>query len=108
MGCIRTAVATLAMLVTVLAIVAPAQAATPAQLLARYQPVTVLDPLEPFAPTSVNSFVADSALETRSVGSTWTLVDAHPSAATLPTRPSEACIADDMFACYRLNQQPCS
>jgi hypothetical protein len=108
MRCIRTAVATLAMLVGVLAIVAPAQAATPAQLLARYQPVTVLDPLEPFAPTSVNSFVADSALETRSAGGTWTLVDAHPSTATLPTRPSEACIANDMLACYRLNQQPCS
>jgi hypothetical protein len=35
------------------------------RLLQRYQPVTVLDDHESFAPTSIQAFVADSHLETQ-------------------------------------------
>ena len=40
------------------------------RLLARYQPVTVMDPSEAFAPTDVGSFVADAGLETQTAPNT--------------------------------------
>jgi hypothetical protein len=87
---------------------APAQAATPAQLLVHYQPVTVLDPLEPFAPTSVNGFVADSTLQVQTAPGTWALADADPSLGGLPVTPTQTCSDLGIGDCYRLNQQPCS
>lgn len=92
-----------------LAVVSPAQAATPKQLLARYQPVTLIDPQEPFLPTDVNGFVSDSVLETQSSPGVWTLVDGNPRLATLPTGPTQSCTDDNTVRdCYRLNQQSCS
>ncbi|HET6850251.1 MAG TPA: hypothetical protein VFH74_15435 [Gaiellales bacterium] len=77
-------------------------------LLARFQPVTVVDPLEPFRPTDVNGFVHDATLETQSAPGSWSLVDPHPQLATLPTRDSASCQSQGLAMCYRLNQQPCS
>ena len=77
-------------------------------LLARYQPVTVLDPLEVFAPTPVGSFIADANLETQTAPNTWALVDATPSPARLPTKPTDACVGQSLAPCYRLNQRDCT
>ena len=66
----------------VLAAPAAHAALSPAQLLARYQPVIVLHPDEPFRPVPVTGFLTDSALETRAADGTWTPVDPPP--ATLP------------------------
>jgi hypothetical protein len=104
----RRAVAAAAVLAGFLAVASPAQAATPKQLLARYQPVTVIDPLEPFRPTDVNGFVRDSVLETMTPAGTWVLADGDPRLATLPTRRSQSCVDHDQLRCYRLNQQACS
>jgi hypothetical protein len=62
-----------------------AEAATPRQLLHRYQPVTVLDPLEHFAPTDVNGFVNDSVLEIQTAPGVWSVAQANPTLASLPT-----------------------
>jgi hypothetical protein len=91
-----------------LAVVSPAQAATPKQLLARYQPVTVLDPLEQFRPTNANGFVRDSVLEVQTSPGVWALVNGNPTLATLPTRPTDSCLNHAVVDCYRLNQQACS
>jgi hypothetical protein len=70
--------------------------------------VTVLDPLEIFAPTTVASFVADANLETQTAPNTWALVTAAPSLADLPATPTPACVAQALVPCYRLNQRDCS
>ena len=88
-----------AVVASCLAVVSPAQAATPKQLLARYQPVTVMDPLEPFRPTDVNGFVSDSVLERQTAPGVWNQIDGNPSLGSLPTGASPG---------YRLNQQDCS
>src|SRR5689334_16256853 len=54
------------------------------RLLHRYQPVTVLDSHEAFAPTSVASFAADADLETQTAPNTWVVVTASPSLGPLP------------------------
>lgn len=77
-------------------------------LLSRYQPVTVLDPMEAFTPTAVGSFVADANLETQTAPNTWAVVDAHPSAGRLPTTPTAACVSQTLVPCYRLNQRDCT
>jgi hypothetical protein len=59
-----------------------ALALSPGALLARYQPVTVLHPAEPFAPVAVEGFLADAALQART-GAGWTTVEPRPS--LLPT-----------------------
>ncbi|HEX2589619.1 MAG TPA: hypothetical protein VHL51_15225 [Gaiellales bacterium] len=105
---IWTMLAAAAVVAGYLAVVSPAQAATPKQLLARYQPVTLMDPLEPFRPTDVNGFVRDSVLETQSSPGVWTLVDGNPTLGTLPTRSSDSCANQGLVDCYRLNQQSCS
>ena len=105
---IWTMLAAAAVVAGYLAVVSPAQAATPKQLLARYQPVTLMDPLEPFRPTDVNGFVRDSVLETQSSPGVWTLVDGNPTLGTLPTRSSDSCATQGLVDCYRLNQQSCS
>jgi hypothetical protein len=85
-----------------------AEAATPRQLLHRYQPVTVLDPLEQFAPTEMNGFVNDAVLEKQTARGVWTQVQADPSLATLPVRAAPSCITAGLADCYRLNQAACS
>ena len=60
-----TVLAVLATLATVAASPASADDLSPDALLARYQPVTVLDAGELFAPTSVDDFLADATLKLR-------------------------------------------
>jgi hypothetical protein len=87
----------------------PALASTRAhRLLERYQPVTVLDGHEAFAPTAVGTFVADADLETQTGPNTWALVTSSPSLATLPDAPPAACTAQGLTPCYRLNQHDCT
>ena len=79
------------------------------QLLHRYQPVTVLDPLEQFAPTEVNGFVNDSVLEIQTAPKVWSVARANPTLATLPTQPAQSCIDAGLASdCYRMNQAACS
>lgn len=86
-----------------------AAASTHAQrLLERYQPVTVMDTNESFVPTTVEAFVADADLETQTAPNTWAVVSSSPSATTLPTAPTAACIAQALIPCYRLNQHDCT
>jgi hypothetical protein len=87
-----------AALVCLAVLTAPAEAATSKQLLHRYQPVTVLDPLEQFAPTTVNTFVADSTLQQQTAPGVWSVVDPNPTLAGLPTTGG----------LYRLDQSGCS
>ena len=80
------------------ALVAPPAAASRSlpQLLARYQPVTVLEPTELFRPTAVEGFLAASALEQRAANGSWLAV---PLPAVLPAREPDS---------WRLNVQNCS
>ena len=50
---------------------AAAHAGGTQRLLERYQPVTVLDATEQFAPTGVATFVSDAALETQTAPGVW-------------------------------------
>lgn len=86
---------------------AAAPAAPDSQLLRTYQPVLAFHPAEPFRPTKVQSFVADSQLE-QFVGTDpaqlpldafWTVVDPDPEPGALGTLPAGV---------YRLNQTGCS
>ena len=62
---------------------APAQAGpSPEALLAQYQPVTVLDAGELFAPTSVEGFLADANMMLQGPGGSFETAD--PSPAQLP------------------------
>jgi hypothetical protein len=70
---------------------------SPAELLAPYQPVTVLDARERFRPMAVEPFIAGSVLEQQTANG-WTPVDASPSADRLPV--------DD--ASLRLNVPGCT
>ena len=56
-------------------------ALAPSALLARYQPVTVLHPAEPFAPVAVEGFLSDSELQALTPAG-W---ETRPKPATLPT-----------------------
>jgi len=78
------------------------------RLLARYQPVTVMDPSEAFAPTDVGSFVADAGLETQTAPNTWVLLNSSPTLGSLPAAPTAACVAQALVPCYRLNQRDCT
>ena len=78
------------------------------RMLARYQPVTVMDPGEAFAPTGVGSFVADAGLETQTAPNTWVLLNSSPTLGSLPAAPTAACIAQALVPCYRLNQTACT
>src|ERR671931_233373 len=80
------------------AVAGAAQAATAAELLVKYQPVTYFTSDEAFRPTSINDFVADSTLERfNAADGTFAVVDPDPDLGTLPTSG----------AGWRLNQQPC-
>jgi hypothetical protein len=85
-----------------------AGATTRHQMVLRFQPVTVLDPLESFAPTTVGSFVTDSNLETQTSANVWRLVTSTPSTTNLPTAPTPGCVAGALVPCYRLNQRDCT
>jgi hypothetical protein len=61
------------------------------RLLARYQPVTVMDTRESFVPTTVRAFVTDAALDAQTAPNTSALVSSNPSATSLPTTPTPAC-----------------
>jgi hypothetical protein len=98
MSASRCFVLTIALL-TGLLFTATAQAATPARLLAKYQPVTYFTGDEAFRPTTVDTFIADSTLERfNPATATFVTVDPDPSPTTLPSSG----------AGWRLNQQPCS
>src|SRR6266550_4117266 len=85
-------------LLTGLLLAATAQAATPARLLAKYQPITYFTGDEAFRPTTVDSFIADSTLERFNPATgTFVTIDSDPSPITLPSSG----------AGWRLNQQPC-
>jgi hypothetical protein len=87
----------------VLLLAAPAQAAlSPARLLARYQPVTVLHPAELFRPVAVDGFLAGTVLEQRQPDATWT-ASGTPTTA-LPAAIPVGCPAP----CWRLNVPECS
>ena len=106
---VRTALVAACALACLVVWAGTAEAATPRQLLHRYQPVTVLDPLEQFAPTAVNGFVDDSVLETQTAPGVWGVAQANPTLATLPTQPAQSCIDAGLAdSCYRLNQAACS
>ena len=96
----KTAVALLA---AAMALVAPALARaddgelSPTQLLAQYQPVTVLDRAERFRPSAVEPFIAGSVLE-RQTADGWATVDVSPEAESLP-------VHDDAL---RLNVPTCT
>lgn len=62
------------------ALAAPAHAGkpSPSELLARYQPVTVLDRTEAFAPSSVEEFLADADLERRREDGSYDVVAGSP------------------------------
>ena len=82
-----------------LALAAPAGAATnSARLLSSYQPVLVFHPGEEFRPGDVETFVADSNLEAATSPTTWSVVDASPTADGLPTATPPV---------WRLNQRDC-
>ena len=87
---------------------AAAHAGGTQRLLERYQPVTVLDATEQFAPTGVATFVSDAALETQTAPGVWSVVDATPSLRRLPAVASQACIDQGLTPCYRLNQRDCT
>ena len=106
---VRTALVAACALAYLVVWAGTAEAATPRQLLHRYQPVTVLDPLEQFAPTEVNGFVNDSVLEIQTAPGVWSVPQASPTLATLPTQPAQSCIDAGLAdSCYRLNQAACS
>jgi hypothetical protein len=82
------------------AVAAGNAAATPAlRLLATYQPVTQLDPLESFRPSSVQSFIADASLEQLAAPGTWSVVDPDPEPGALPGADAGV---------FRLNQDSCT
>ena len=87
---------------------AAARAADGGSLLQEYQPVTVMDGAELFAPTTVESFVGDAALETQTGPGVWQVVNPAPSSDKLPARPTAACTAQALSPCYRLDQSACS
>jgi hypothetical protein len=70
-----------------------------AKLLVRFQPVTRFDPAEGLRPTSVETFVADSALEALNAPDTWTVADPAPRVEALPAASPPP---------WRLNQRACS
>jgi hypothetical protein len=93
-------------LCVVLGSAAPSPAATPAQLLARYQPVTVLHPIEVFTPTAVDGFLGSTVLEQRGANGTWAPSEQPPS--PLPTSDPPGCTSSAASACWRLDVPSCT
>src|SRR3954447_22142188 len=109
-GMARRALVIAAALAVPIAVCRPAVAHAGGEqsLLERFQPVTVMDGAEQFAPTSVSSFVADAVLETQTSAGVWETVDGSPSLGGLPSHPTRACVEEGLSPCYRLNQRDCS
>jgi hypothetical protein len=85
-----------------LALTQTAAAASPARLLAKFQPVTQFAPGETYRATAVETFVSDSTLEALAgpnLLTDWVLVDPNPNPSSLPTSSPPL---------FRLNQQPCT
>jgi hypothetical protein len=95
-----TVILAVALAVLAAATAAPAQAGlSPQELLERYQPVTVLDAREAFAPAPVDGFVADSDLELLGDDGLYHHVDPSPAGDSgLPVHGDG----------WRLNQRFCS
>jgi hypothetical protein len=87
-----------AVAILTLALAGAAQAASPARLLSKFQPVLVYHPGEELRPTTVESFVRDSQLEVATSSTTWVPVDPSPTVDTLPTSSPPI---------WRLNQRTC-
>jgi hypothetical protein len=92
------------------AAVLAALAFAPSALLARFQPVTVLHPAEPFTPVAVEGFLADARLQSLTATG-WTRVEPQP--ATLPAasppawRLDHPCSPDTglaSIACYAASE----
>jgi hypothetical protein len=73
-----TLVATLVVAAAALAAPAWADGLSPDELLARYQPITVLDRTEAFQPTSVEDFLADADLELLGADGAYHSTDVPP------------------------------
>jgi hypothetical protein len=88
-------------------VVNPARAALPpAQLLARYQPVAVLDPVEQFRPVAVDAFLGQARLEQRTPQATW--LDSGLPTTPLPTADPAGCTSSGDSPCWRLNLPTCT
>jgi Subtilase family len=94
----RTSLTLALAVLLVLMLAGAAQAASPARLLAKFQPVTVFHPGEEFRPIPVEGFVGDSNLEAAISETEWVVVDPDPSADSLPTASPTL---------WRLNQRDC-
>lgn len=94
----RTLVTLAVAALVALALAGAAQAASPARLLAKFQPVTIFHPGEEFRPTPVEAFIRDSNLEVATSPTDWTIVDPNPTAESLPTVSPPV---------WRLNQRDC-
>jgi hypothetical protein len=88
--------------------VARADASSPAELLARYQPVTFLDSREAFAPAPVESFLHQAELQALQPDGTYAAVATSPDAAALPKHDPEGCTSTKAAPCLRLDYRGCS
>jgi hypothetical protein len=94
----RLRIVTAAVALFTLALAGTGQAATPARLLSKFQPVLVYHPGEELRPTTVESFVRDSQLEVATSPTTWVVVNPSPTVGSLPTASPPV---------WRLNQRDC-
>jgi hypothetical protein len=101
----RPFAATLGAVLGALLFVAPARAVLPsARLLARYQPVEVLHPDEPFRPVAVDGFLATALLEQRTAEG-WVPGGRPPR---LPDIDPPGCTSTPGRLCWRLRQLGCT
>lgn len=84
---------------------APAGALSSAQLLARYEPISVLHPEEWFPPIAVDGFLQAAQLQQQAAGA-WTPVT--PTPASLPTADPAGCTTTSAAVCWRLHDPRCS
>src|SRR2546421_5019994 len=87
---------------------ARADDSSPAELLGRYQPVTVLDVREAFAPAPVESFLQHAALQALQQDGTYTTVAQSPDASALPKHDPQGCESTSATPCLRLDYRGCS
>lgn len=94
----RTCITIAAVALAATSLAGVAEAASPARLLAKFQPVTIYHPGEELRPTTVESFVRDSRLEVATSPTSWTVVNPNPTPEGLPTASPPV---------WRLNQRDC-
>ena len=80
----------------------------PDRMLKRYQPVTVLDGHEAFAPTSVGVVCRRRRPRDPDRAEHLGRRDDEPLARRAPEAPTAACVAQALVPCYRLNQHDCT